>query len=90
VLRGRFPQEDRGLFDRTHVRFYTYDGWMALLRQAGFTVEKEWASGVPVGLRFPKRQGTVPVRAAERLSYVSANLWKRMFAFQFVVRARAS
>jgi SAM-dependent methyltransferase len=89
VLRGRFPQEDRGLFDRTHVRFYTYDGWMALFREAGFAVEREWASGVPVGLQFPGWQGTLPVRAAEWLSFRSAQTWKRMFAFQFIVRAKA-
>jgi SAM-dependent methyltransferase len=89
VLRGRFPQEDRGLFDRTHVRFYTYDGWVDLLRKSGFAVEAEWASGVPIGLKFPDLQGTAPVRLAEWLSFQSARIWKRMFAFQFVIRARA-
>ena len=31
VLLGRFPQHDRGLFDRTHLHFYTWDGWVELL-----------------------------------------------------------
>jgi SAM-dependent methyltransferase len=88
VLRGRFPQEDRGLFDRTHVRFYVYDGWIDLLRRSGFTVEREAASGVPVGMQFPRWRGTAPVRAAEWMSFQSARVWKRMFAFQFIVRAR--
>lgn len=87
VLLGRFPQDDSGLFDRTHIRFYTYDGWIALLKQAGFVVELERSSGVPVGLKFPQWQGTLPVRAAEWTSFQLARLWKRMFAFQFVIRA---
>ena len=27
ILAGRFPQDDKGLFDRTHVRFYMWSGW---------------------------------------------------------------
>ena len=40
VLMGRFPQHQRGLFDSTHLHFYTWEGWPALLRRAGFRVEK--------------------------------------------------
>ena len=31
VLMGLFPQPDRGLFERTHVRFYAWQGWVELL-----------------------------------------------------------
>jgi hypothetical protein len=34
--------------------------------------------------------GTFPVRAAERISYLMARVWKKMFAYQFVVLARRS
>ena len=27
VLMGRFPQHQRGLFDSTHLHFYTWEGW---------------------------------------------------------------
>lgn len=33
ILAGRFPQHDRGLFDRTHLRFYTWDGWKGCSRE---------------------------------------------------------
>jgi SAM-dependent methyltransferase len=89
VLMGRFPQHDRGLFDRTHVQFYTWRGWVDLLARAGFLIETLHCSGVPVGLALPKWQGSVWVRALERLSYESARVWKNLFAYQFIVRARA-
>jgi SAM-dependent methyltransferase len=89
VLMGRFPQHDRGLFDRTHLRFYTWDGWVELLDRAGFRIEHTICSGVPVGLAFPRWEGTVAVRIMERLSFESARLWNKMFAYQFVVRARS-
>jgi hypothetical protein len=88
VLMGRFPQHQRGLFDSTHLHFYTWDGWNALLRRAGFTVETVRASGVPVGLAFPRWETTPAVRLLEWLSFQAARAWKTLCAYQFIVRAR--
>jgi len=88
VLMGRFPAHDRGLFDRTHVRFYTWDGWRRLLHEAGFEVEEVTPTGTPVGLAYPGWERSPAMRAVERLSYEMARLWMRLFAYQFVVVAR--
>jgi SAM-dependent methyltransferase len=88
VLLGRFPQDDCGLFDRTHLRFYTWSGWLDLFARAGFAVEALACSGVPVGLALPRWKESAAVRLAERLAFVFARLWKTMFAYQFVVTAR--
>lgn len=87
VLLGRFPQHDRGLFDRTHLHFYTWNGWTGLLTASGFRIEKVACSGVPVSLALPGWRDTAAVRALEWLSYQSARWWKRMFAYQFIVTA---
>jgi SAM-dependent methyltransferase len=89
VLIGRFPQHERGLFDSTHLHFYTWDGWVALLQRAGFRVEAVRSSAVPVGLAVPRFAGGWLVNALERFSVTSARFWKRMFAYQFIVTARA-
>ncbi|HWQ52322.1 MAG TPA: class I SAM-dependent methyltransferase [Bryobacteraceae bacterium] len=88
ILLGRFPQDDRGLFDRTHLHFYAWPGWVDLFARAGFAIESLRSSGVPVGLALPRWKETAVVRAMERLSFLSARLWKSMFAYQFVVTAR--
>jgi SAM-dependent methyltransferase len=88
VLIGRFPQHEQGLFDRTHLRFYTRSGWQKLLSQAGFHIETMQVSGVPVGLAFPAWDGSLAARALEWVSYEMARIWKTLFAYQFVVRAR--
>lgn len=87
VLRGRFPAEDRGLFDRTHLHFYTLRGWTDLFAAGGFRIESLRCSGVPIGLALPQWQDTAAVRALERLSFEGARLWKTMLAYQFVVTA---
>jgi len=87
VLTGRFPAEDRGLFDRTHLHFFTWRGWLDLFQAAGFRIETLRCSGVPIGLALPKWQGSALVRGLERLSYESARWWKKMFGYQFIVTA---
>lgn len=88
ILLGRFPQDDRGLFDRTHLHFYTWDGWRGLLDRAGLRVETVSCSSDPYGEALPRWKDSLAVRALERLSYEAARIWKRMFAYQFIVRAR--
>lgn len=88
VLFGRFPRHDKGLFDRTHLHFYMLAGWRELLAAAGYRLTALKPTGIPVGLSFPRRQGSAWIAAAERISFELARLWKRLFAYQFVVSAR--
>lgn len=88
VLSGRFPRHVKGLFDRTHLHFYTWDGWCELFQQCGFRIARIEPTGTPVGLRFPRLAQSPPVRAAEWISYQLARLRKQLFAYQFVVIAR--
>jgi SAM-dependent methyltransferase len=89
VLTGRFPAHDRGLFDRTHLHFYTLSGWNKLLTASGFRILTLMPTAVPVGLALPRWDGTVAVRLMEEFTYALARLWKSLFAYQFVVVASA-
>jgi SAM-dependent methyltransferase len=88
VLLGRFPQDRRGLFDRTHLHFFPWQGWVDLFASAGFRLDAVHCSGVPVSLALPRWAHSRPVRALEWLSYETARCWKTMFAYQFVVTAK--
>ena len=89
VLLGRHPQHDRGLFDRTHVHFLTWQGWVKLLDMAQFRIERLRCSAVPFGEAVPRWKDSFAVRVLERLSFESARVWKGLFAYQFIVLARA-
>jgi SAM-dependent methyltransferase len=84
ILMGRFPQHDRGLFDRTHLHFYTWHGWVDLFGRAGFRIESLRCSGVPIGEAMPRLPFT---GAFEWFSFLAAGVWKKLFAYQFIVRA---
>jgi SAM-dependent methyltransferase len=87
VLSGRFPQQDKGLFDRTHLHFYTWQGWRDLFAGAGFQIRNRKVSGIPVGLAAPRWDGSAAVRAMELLAYAAARIRPTLFAYQFVVTA---
>lgn len=89
VLRGRFPRHDRGLFDRTHLQFFTWDGWAELFGRAGFHIDSICVSGVPLGLVWPHWDGSAAIRFLESFAFQLARLRKTLFAYQFIVRARA-
>ena len=88
TIGGDIPKEDRGLFDRTHLHFFTWPQWADLFRRGGFEIETVRPTGIPVGLAFPRLDGTLPIRAAERLCYDLGRFWMTLFAYQFVVVAR--
>jgi SAM-dependent methyltransferase len=84
VLAGRFPKEDKGLFDRTHVQFFTWSGWVALFENAGLRIEAVRSSSVPFRLAMPSAPGWV-VNGLEWAFFRAAQLWKTLFAYQFIV-----
>ncbi|MEW6338553.1 MAG: class I SAM-dependent methyltransferase [Acidobacteriota bacterium] len=89
VLSGRFPAHDRGLFDRTHLRFFTLSSWRRLFVDAGLAFDLVSCTGVPFGRVFPRYERSAAVRAADRASCALARVWRRLLAYQFIVRARA-
>ena len=87
VLCGRFPAQDRGLFDRTHLHFYTWAGWVELFAAGGFRMQSVQPSSVPVGLALKRSEDNGLVLALETVWYWLSRGWKKFFAYQFVVTA---
>ena len=88
LLFGRFPAADRGILDRTHLRFYTRRTGNELLSRNGYRVLRETPTAMPVELALPglgRPPLAAPVRAVSR---VLARAWPGMFGYQFVYEAR--
>lgn len=54
LLFGRFPYADRGLLDRTHRVFFTRSLLRRLLAEAGFRIDREAVSTIPLPLALPR------------------------------------
>jgi 2-polyprenyl-3-methyl-5-hydroxy-6-metoxy-1,4-benzoquinol methylase len=87
LLAGRFPYSDRGILDRTHLRFYTRRSAKALIESGGFRPRSIEATAMPCELALPvlgRPPLSGPVRALAR---GSARLWPTLFGYQFVIEA---
>jgi predicted TPR repeat methyltransferase len=87
LLLGRFPYADRGILDRTHLRFYTRRSARQLIEAAGFRVRSVEATAMPCELAVPvlgRAPLSGPVRA---FASGSARLWPTLFGYQFVIEA---
>lgn len=85
LLRGRWNYTEAGQLDRTHLRFFTRSTARALVRDCGFSVERERFTPVeqePGRLRraFPLATD-VAVKSLLRV-------WPELLAAQFVLRLR--
>ena len=85
---GRWDYADRGILDRTHLRFFTKRSFTALLRDAGLSVEELVATPVPLPLVVPPRLHGRALDAVHALSAGAARAWKGGLAYQFVAVCR--
>jgi 2-polyprenyl-3-methyl-5-hydroxy-6-metoxy-1,4-benzoquinol methylase len=87
ILAGKFPQEDRGIFDRTHLHFYTRDTMMALIEAAGLKVQHLGATPVPLEEVLPPQLPTGIRHIGMGLQTAAIRLAPRLFAYQWLVVA---
>jgi len=88
LLVGRFTYNERGILDRTHLRFYTRRTATELLAAGGFAVRAIEATAMPHELAIPflgKAPWRGPVRA---FAGASARIWPTLFGYQFVLEAQ--
>jgi SAM-dependent methyltransferase len=87
LLLGRFEYGDRGILDRTHLRFFTLPIFKVFLSDAGLECDEIVATPVPLLLLVPKRHHGKWLHAVHALNAGLARCWKGMFAYQFVAVA---
>jgi len=86
LLFGKFTYADRGILDRTHLRFFTLQSLRELMREASCSVRDVTPTPLPVQIVFPFTESKwfAPLHA---IHYGLTRCWKTLFAYQFVVTA---
>ena len=88
LLFGRFEYNNRGILDRTHLRFFTLRSVKRLLGDSGLKIDAIAAAPVPLQLVMPLTQRK-PFAVLHALNYLITLILKPLFGYQFVIRAHA-
>ena len=88
LLLGRFDYADRGIMDRTHLRFFTRRTLVELIEGAGLAVDRMKVTPAPIEEVFPAMLRSRSLRALLDANAALARLWKSGLAYQWVVEAR--
>lgn len=88
LLLGRFDYADRGILDRSHLRFFTRRTLLAFLQGAGLTVTELAVTPVPLPLVVPTRWHGRWLPRVHALSAGAAKGWPGGLAYQFVAVCR--
>ena len=92
LLAGRWDYRDEGLFDRTHLRFFTLATFVEFLRDAGCTVERAEPliprPGAPLIPRWDRHEAMMAEIRRFCDAFDLAFDARRFLAYQYLVRAR--
>lgn len=87
---GRFDYADRGILDRTHLRFFTRRSFLELVTASGLTIVSTSEAIVPLELLLPEPVSeSLPWRFARSARRLAARTLPGLLGFQLLVRARA-
>ncbi|HET7875573.1 MAG TPA: class I SAM-dependent methyltransferase [Methylomirabilota bacterium] len=81
---GRFEYADRGILDRTHLRFFTRRSFRRLLGQAGLEVKELLVTPAPLPLVVPERFHGHLLDALHAANAAGARVWPGGLAYQYV------
>ena len=90
LLLGRWDYGDRGILDRTHLRFFTRRSFVRFLGDAGLDLEELVATPVPLPLVVPPRFHGGVLDAVHSLSAGAARVWKGGLGYQLIGVCRRS
>lgn len=88
LLLGRFDYTERGILDRTHLRFFTRGTARRLLEQAGLEILEERMTLIPVELAVGLSHKNPVARLLNRILAGFTALMPGLFGYQIMFRAR--
>lgn len=87
LMAGRFDYTERGILDRTHLRFFTRRTLDRLLEDAGLVPVRRTATPVPLYQVVPSRWHGRTLAAVHALSAAAARTLPSVLGYQLVVLA---
>jgi SAM-dependent methyltransferase len=84
LLAGKFDYVERGILDKTHLRFFTLRGLEKMIGEVRCRILSVTPTPLPLQIVLPLTEIKFFAPLHEAL-YILARCWKTMFAYQFVI-----
>jgi 2-polyprenyl-3-methyl-5-hydroxy-6-metoxy-1,4-benzoquinol methylase len=88
LLLGRFDYADRGILDRTHLRFFTRRTARQLMEECGLEIVEERMTVIPAELALRMSHTNPVIRLLNRVLAAATWLMPGLFGYQVMFRAR--
>lgn len=85
LMLGRFNYADRGIMDRTHLRFFTRRTLIEMIREVGLSINEIRVTPAPIEEVFPIFRRSRFLRPILEVNALFARAWKSGLAYQYVV-----
>jgi len=89
LLKGRFEYKESGLLDKTHLRFYTYDGFLKLLHDRGFKIVKIYPAEGRIPFEYTLRK--IPLLGQNLVKFLKPKVmgaFPNLTYYHYVVQAK--
>ena len=90
LMMGKFDYTERGLLDRTHVRFYTRKTARAMLEQAGYRIVAQRMAVVPIELALGMSPKAILFKILNRILGAFTALMPTLFGYQIILVAQSN
>lgn len=87
LLSGRFDYQERGILDRTHLRFFTRRTIHELVRDCGYRIVSEQVTPAPIEEVFTVAADHGKAPWLQSLGAGMARTLPTLFGYQFVIKA---
>ena len=88
MLFGRFSYQDRGILDRTHLRFYTAASARALLEQEGYKIVRQQMTVMPLEIVLPLALTNPLMRFLHSTLVLATKILPNLLGYQVFLVAR--
>lgn len=89
LLFGRFEYAERGILDKTHVRFFTRTSARRMLDQAGYEIVAQKVTVMPVELALSLPADNPLMRAINTVLTICTRLMPRLLGYQLLYSVRS-
>ncbi len=90
VAAGRFDYDQRGILDRTHLRFFTRRSMERMVRATGLRIVERDVVGTPLNLFTGADEPTRLISLMERMDRRAVRAWPTLFGYQFLYELAAA